>query len=143
MNRASWLLALALYSCTPRPEPLVYGTDGCAYCKMTLTDVRYGAEIVTFKGRVIKFDDTNCLLHYIHSEGIAEQDIYQLLVRDYSNPGAGLIAAKESHYLLSDSLRSPMASGVAAFESADSMQVWKKRVHGIFLTWGEVVTQFK
>jgi hypothetical protein len=36
-----------------------------------------------------------------------------------------------------------MASQVAAFENYDVMGTYKKDLDGIYLTWGELVTQFK
>jgi copper chaperone NosL len=136
-------LVALLLGCTPKPEPLSYNHDACHACKMTLTDKKYGAEIVTKKNKVYKFDDINCMVNFLNSGDIEEGDVAFKLVIDYSNPDRGLIAAEEAFYLFSDQLRSPMASEVAAFEKQDSLKKMKTKIGGIYLAWGELKTQFK
>ena len=67
---------LFLISCSTEPEPLVYGTDICHNCKMTLMDNKFGAELVTKKGKVYKFDDMNCFLNFYNS-GYENVDDFQ------------------------------------------------------------------
>ena len=135
------LLSLIL-ACSAEPEPIVYGTDACHTCKMTLMDKKFGAEIVTQKGKVYKFDDVNCMLSFYNDpENNAEQFKHKLVV-DFSQPEK-LIAASDAFFLKSDEIKSPMASEIAAFESKDSMEKLKEEWNGIYLVWGEVVTQFK
>jgi copper chaperone NosL len=110
---------------------------------MTLTDKKYGAEIVTQKNKVYKFDDVNCMIHFLETGEVNHRDVAFQLVTDYSNPDRGLINAADAFYLLSDQLRSPMASEVAAFEKQDSMSAMRKKLGGIYLAWGELKTQFK
>ena len=62
--------------------------------------------------------------------------------RDFSQPEK-LIPAADAFYLKSPELRSPMASQVAAFETKKSMEIAQKQLKGIYLVWGELVTQFK
>lgn len=134
--------ALALTSCSTEPEPLVYGTDVCHFCKMTLMDQKFGAELVTTTGKVYKFDDLNCFLNYYNSGYEAQEDFTQRLVVDYSNPGK-LIQATDAFYVKSGEIRAPMNGQVAAFETKDSMDTFKKQWKGIYLAWGEVMTQYK
>lgn len=136
-------LAFIILSCSPKPEPLSYNHDACHFCKMTLTDKKYGAEIVTQKNKIYKFDDINCMIHFLENGEVDHHEIAYQLVTDYSNPDRGLINAADAFYLLSDQLRSPMASEVAAFEKQDSMSTMKRKVGGIYLAWGELKTQFK
>ena len=58
------LIGLAMLGCSAKPEPLVFGKDACYTCKMTLVDSKYGAELVTQKGKIYKFDDLNCMLNF-------------------------------------------------------------------------------
>ncbi len=141
-NIVTAFLALALISCKVEPEPLAYGEDGCAHCKMTLMDRKFGAELVTKKGKVYKFDDVNCMLNFYHSGEIAPEDVAFKLVTDFSQPGK-LIEADNAFYLKSSKIQSPMASQVAAFEKEASMKEVRAQVNGIYLVWGELVTQFK
>ena len=61
------LLIINLDSCSTEPEQLQYGTDACHFCKMTLMDKKFGAELVTTKGKVYKFDDLSCFINYYNS----------------------------------------------------------------------------
>lgn len=137
------LLSSALgLSCSVKPEPLRYGADGCHTCKMTLVDRKFGAEVVTAKGKVYTFDDLNCMVNFLNSGEVQERDVAYKLVVDYSTPEK-LIAAGDAFYLKSDQIRSPMASGIAAFESEAAMREQLRSWKGIYLTWGELVTEFK
>jgi hypothetical protein len=61
---------------------------------------------------------------------------------DFSRPGT-LIEAPQAFYLKSAVIKSPMASQVAAFQKKESMEQHQKDLKGIYLVWGELVTQFK
>lgn len=136
------LLILSTSACSTDPEPLIYGTDVCHFCKMTLMDKKFGAELVTKKGKVYKFDDMNCFLNFYNSGYEPIEDFKHKLVVDYANPGK-LIDATNSFYLKSAVIRSPMNGQVAAFESKASMDIFKKEWKAIYLGWGEVTTQYK
>ncbi len=129
-------------SCSTEPEPLNYGTDVCYFCKMTLVDKKFGAEVVTKKGKVYKFDDLNCFINFYHSGYEPTENFTHKLVIDYSNPGK-LIVATDAFYLKSAEIRSPMDGRIAAFEMKSSMDNFKKQLNGIYLVWGEVITQYK
>jgi copper chaperone NosL len=136
------ILATLLISCSTEPEPLQYGTDICHFCKMTLMDKKFGAELVTKKGKIYKFDDLNCFLNFYNSGNEPEENFKHKLVVDFSAP-AKLIDATNAFYIKSSEIRSPMDGRVAAFETKASMDKFKKEWNGIYLAWGEVVTQYK
>jgi copper chaperone NosL len=136
------LCALITHGCSTEPEPLSYGIDACYSCKMTLVDNRFGAELVTKKGKVYKFDDLNCMLNFYHAGEVDASEFYYKLVINYEKPGI-FLNADEAFYVKSKEIRSPMASELAAFESYDRAMVYRKQWEGIFLAWGEVTTQFK
>ncbi|WP_276370114.1 nitrous oxide reductase accessory protein NosL [Chryseolinea sp. H1M3-3] len=135
------VLTITLLSCNVEPEPIQYGTDACHTCKMTLMDKKFGAELVTEKGKVYKFDDVNCMLSFYNSNEASEQYKYRLVV-DFAEPGK-LIEANDAFYLKSSEIKSPMASQVAAFGKKENMEELKKQLKGIYLVWGELVTQYK
>ncbi|MEQ8424046.1 MAG: nitrous oxide reductase accessory protein NosL [Cyclobacteriaceae bacterium] len=135
-------MALVFSSCSTDPVPLEFGKDVCHNCKMVLIDNKFGAELVTNKGKVYKFDDINCLLSYYNTHEEEQVNYAHKLVIDFTNPGT-LIDASSSHYLKADAIKSPMASQVAAFQDYELMKENKKKWNGIYLSWGEVVTQFK
>ncbi|MBS1508317.1 MAG: nitrous oxide reductase accessory protein NosL [Bacteroidetes bacterium] len=136
------LFGIVTLSCSTEPEPLKYGTDVCHFCKMTLMDNKFGAELVTRKGRIYKFDDMRCFLNYYNSGNEATSDFQHALVIDYLNPG-NFLNAYDAFYLKSSAIHSPMDGQVAAFQSKQHMMPLKKEWGAIYLAWGEVVTQYK
>lgn len=135
-------LAILLITCSIKPEPLRYGTDSCHSCKMILMDKKFGAEVVTEKGKVYVFDDTNCMVNFLNSNSLEGEEIANTLIVDYDQTEK-LIPVEHSFFLKSDFIRSPMNSGIAAFGSEASMNEYKKKWKAIYLGWGEVKTEFK
>jgi copper chaperone NosL len=135
-------ISLALTACTVEPEPIRYGEDACHHCKMTLMDKKFGAELVTKKGKIYMFDDVNCMLSFYNSSEVATDEFSHKLVVDFTKP-AKLIEADKAFYLKSPKIQSPMISQIAAFENEQDMKAAKDELTGIYLVWGELVTQFK
>lgn len=138
----SLILLSVLLSCVAEPEPIEYGKDACHTCKMTLMDKKFGAELVTQKGKVYKFDDINCMLTFYHATEDPLQEFKYKLVVDFTQPSK-LIDARDAFYLKSPEIKSPMASQIAAFEKEKNMKNLKAEWNGIYMVWGELVTQFK
>src|SRR5215203_1996100 len=46
------MFCMMAVSCNASPEAIRIGKDNCTFCKMTISDARYGAEIVTAKGKI-------------------------------------------------------------------------------------------
>lgn len=136
------LFAMLFISCNVDPEPLRYGKDGCHHCRMTLVDKKFGAEVVTAKGKIYKFDDVNCMVNFIHSGILEGETRVHTLIVDYAQPEK-LIPAEKAFYLKADKIRSPMASQVAAFETEASRQEYQSKLNATYLGWDEVVAQFK
>lgn len=141
MNRLTILLLLTVLSaCSVQPEPLRFGEDGCHACKMKLMDHKFGAELVTKKGKVYKFDDVNCLLNFYHSGSEPKENIALTLIIDFAQPET-LIDVHNAFFIHSENIKSPMASNIAAFSTqaeADKMNAeWK----GEPLRWAELESQ--
>jgi copper chaperone NosL len=106
---------------------------------MTLMDNKFGAEIVTKKGKIFKFDDTNCLIDFIKSGQIPDKDIAQCLITDFSSPGV-LIEAKTAFYVKSEQIKSPMASNIAAFQNRTNLDSHNDSWKGQQLSWSDLNT---
>lgn len=141
-----YILILSIFlmtaGCKVEPVALQYGKDHCHTCKMTLTDNKFGAEVVTDKGKVFVFDDTNCMVNFLNSGYLEESEVKFRLIVDYTQPGK-LIPVEHGFFLKSGEIRSPMNSGIAAFENEASMYQFKKKWKAIYLGWGELQTEFK
>ena len=137
------LISLLLMSaCSVEPRAINYGEDVCHHCKMKLMDPHYGAEVVTKKGKIYIFDDVNCLMSFLESEEIEKENIQHLLITDYENPET-LTDATLAFYLKSAQFKTPMASQIVAFSDYETLKGYKVKHGGVYMAWGELVTQFK
>ncbi len=138
---AAAIALTSLIGCNAEAEPFRYGRDECADCRMTISDQRFGAQIVTHKGRVLKFDDLCCLAEHVASGRITEADIRKRVVADFSKPNK-LIPAEQALYLRHDALKSPMGSNTAAFSSEADRETAQKDLGGALpMTWDEARKQ--
>jgi copper chaperone NosL len=136
------LVLILLSSCGPESVTLRYGKDQCHYCKMTLVDNRFGAALLTQKGKAYKFDDTNCLVAFLHSGKIKLTDIDNVYFANFAQPNT-LVSKDQAYFLHSDSLKTPMASGVAVFASEAELQKAQAIYAGQQLTWEQLFDQAK
>ncbi len=108
------IVAIAFTACQSNnePQPINYGKDQCDHCQMTITDNKYGAELITSKGRVYKFDDITCLEGYNeeHSDKTKGSKHY---VSDFESHE--LIPVEKATFIYGGELRSPMGGNRAAF----------------------------
>jgi copper chaperone NosL len=130
-----WLIS----SCTPTPEPIEYGSDMCDFCKMSIVDIQHGAELVTSKGKVFKFDAIECLIGY-SKEKKDTQYAFEL-VNDYSSPKE-LIEAKQSIFLISKNLTSPMGANLTAFGNHENAKKMLGAKGGKLFNWSELNSHF-
>jgi len=121
---------------------LVLGKDACYTCKMTLMDKKFGAEIVTKKAKIYKFDDLNCMLKFIGSGYEPAENIALQLVVDFSQPEK-LINTQHAFYSQSEQIKSPMSSHLAAFEKKEDLERYNKEWSGVILTWEDLLKQSK
>lgn len=138
---ANTIVAIALVtmitSCNAGPEPLTTGVDNCHFCKMTISDVRFGAEVVTKKGKIYKFDDSKCMINYLNTNDVELKDIKNMYLTNYSGTHQ-LIDVNNASLLMAEELRSPMGGNVAAFDDKDSLQTIQKRFNGKTINWSEL-----
>ena len=124
---ASVVLACVLAGCKASAVPMRYGQDECTGCKMIVSDPRFGAEIVTRKGKVLKFDDLGCMNEFIKSGNIAESDVQQKFVCDFNRPNI-FIPVETAFFLMSGDLKSPMRSDCAAFATEEELLTVKQKL---------------
>ncbi|MCC6411077.1 MAG: nitrous oxide reductase accessory protein NosL [Saprospiraceae bacterium] len=126
-------------ACSPEPRPLNYGKDACHFCKMTLSDKRYGAEIVTQKGKVYVFDDLNCMVGFEAKGEVPSAQIALRLAARFDVPQT-LIPVENAVFLHAAALKSPMRADVAAFGAQPTAQeIQKQYGSGEIMHWADVV----
>lgn len=132
------LVLMLSVSCQPKPEPINYGQDGCSYCKMTIVDKRYAAELVTEKGKVFKFDAVECMINY-RSEH-TETTFAHTLVSTYDSKI--LTDAAACVYLRSENLPSPMGMYITAISEKSTAEKLKQDQGGQMYSWEELKKNF-
>jgi copper chaperone NosL len=136
------LTMLTLASCGSEPEPINYGHDECEFCRMQITDNKYGAELVTEKGKIYKFDSIECMIEFSLVKNTLGDTNNKLLITDFNNPG-NLVDARNSFYVKNDKYRSPMGLNVTAFNGEEQVQKFISENGGEKLSWVEVIELVK
>lgn len=118
------------------PRPLVVGEDSCDFCKMAISDTRYGGEVRTSTGRIVTFDAVECLAGYIAAAGDSAR-LDGVWVADFN--GGGMIPAAEARYVRGGTLHSPMGRQITSFAPSASTADLVARYGGEVTTWQQVL----
>lgn len=132
------LFVTLLVSCSVKPQPIVYGTDGCHFCRMTIVDQQHAAQMVTKKGKVFKFDAVECMVN--HLKELDSNSIALYLCNFYTEPGK-LIDATEATFLISDGIPSPMGEFLTAFNTTSGAELEQQKHGGNLFTWNELLAE--
>ncbi len=123
-----WLVIIG-FGCSSGPEPILFGEDYCHYCKMGIVDKRFGAELITDKHRVYKFDALECLMDFIQEQ---PNDYQQILALPYDGTGT-LKPVASLVFAVSQEYKSPMGRNIAAFLPQAAPK-------GKLMSWEELVS---
>ena len=132
-------LGMLVVSCSISHRDIAYGTDVCHYCKMTIVDRSYGAEIVTQKGKVFVFDAIECMMHQLREPQQAEPGL--ILVNSPAAPGH-LMPAEFCTYLISKKMPSPMGANLTAFQNQEQADEAQRNAGGIVYDWHALNQEF-
>jgi len=135
-------LMFVLTSCGSKPEPINYGHDECEFCRMQISDNRYGAELVTDKGKIYKFDSIECLIEFAMVKNLIGDSNQKFLVTDFAIPES-FTYATSAFYVHNENFRSPMGLNVSAFDSEISRQKFIAKNGGNLLNWIDVIELVK
>lgn len=132
------LMPVVFTACTPEPQPIHYGQDLCAHCRMTISDERYGAELVMRTGKTHKFDSIECLAGFHEEQEEIHEQVHSLWITDFQHPGE-LMQVEDAFFLHSDNLHSPMGMNLTAFGEQITEEAVLNSFGGHILTWDEVL----
>ncbi|MBK9731179.1 MAG: nitrous oxide reductase accessory protein NosL [Chitinophagaceae bacterium] len=133
-------ISLSLSSCSQSPQPIKYGADNCDNCKMTIMDAKFAGELITAKGKVMRFDDAHCLLAYLQSEAFKNQKAAAAYLTDFSGDHK-FVNTENAFFLSSPKLGSPMNGNVATFAVTDSLKKIQQQLGGEVITWKQLSKQ--
>jgi len=132
-------MLLLLAACKPDgPVASQLNTDQCEYCKMSVSDPNFGAEVITKKGRVYKFDDLSCLAGYVNEN--PEIAIGKYYVHAYGKDNE-LIDATSAHFVEGGSIHSPMNGNFAAFETLSEAEQAVKDLQAKPVNWDSILSR--
>ncbi|CAM4283150.1 nitrous oxide reductase accessory protein NosL [Gillisia limnaea] len=136
MKKYAYLLVtMLMISCSNEPEPIVYGTDSCSYCKMTIVSKAHSAQMVTKKGKQIKYDAIECMVKD-NLQNYEESEITIMLVADFQEPGS-MLPAQDANFVIDEKITSPMGANLAAIKKGSNQEDFSE-VH----TWNELKNNF-
>ncbi len=142
MKKAAFLLfaSLVLISCmSGEPKPLQFNSDACDFCKMTIANGQFGAELITEKGRYYKFDDVACLIHFAKSNTVVPYKAF--FVCDYLMDNT-LISVEKCYFLKGGTINSPMNGNAIAFASKKEAERYQPKFNAALLSWKELYSSY-
>ncbi len=134
------VLIIVLSACSSKPVAIEYGVDGCHFCRMTIVDKLHAAEVVTQKGKVYKFDATECMINFMDEFDISTIKLY--LSNNYTEPGE-LTDATTATFLISKNVPSPMGGFLSAFKNKEDAVKVQTAKEGDIYTWEELLNHYK
>lgn len=135
------LTLFTLISCgSNEPKPIKLNTDSCDFCKMTIANGKFGAELITKKGRYYKFDDLGCMVQFAKSNTVVPYQSF--FVSDYTKDNT-LIPAETAFFIKGGKINSPMRGNMAAFTSSKEQNEFGKKLEAQATTWSEVYNNYK
>jgi len=140
MQTLKHYLSIALlclfFSCNVSPNPIIYGSDGCHFCKMTIVDKVHAAEVVTKKGKVYKFDATECMINFMDEFDTSEIALH--LSNNFTEPET-LIDATKATFLISENIPSPMGAFLSAFKNKVDAEKTQSEKGGVLYSWDKLL----
>ncbi|MBP5998895.1 MAG: nitrous oxide reductase accessory protein NosL [Sediminibacterium sp.] len=133
-NTAFLLVLISFSACETGPRPINMTRDNCAHCKMNITDNRFGAELVTKKGKMFIFDDAVCMIAFIKSKEVKKNDIKNHYLVDYTGTHQ-LINADDAFIVKSETIKGPMNGHLVAFAKEDDMKHFLEKNTGTLHKW--------
>ncbi len=130
------LFTFFFLSCNSGSEPIKLNSDPCEFCKMTISNGKFGTEFITDKGKVHKFDDIHCMIKYVkENSSIKIQSFY---VSDYTKNN-NLILAETAFYIKGGEVKSPMMGNCAAFSSENEAKEYAGKLQAEKTTWQDLL----
>jgi copper chaperone NosL len=118
------------------PEPIVYGKDACAHCRMPLSRPGFGGEMRDARGVLTKYDDVGCLVQAMRAQ---RGEIREAWVEDHVTGrlvpllGATLVRGQPG--------ATPMASGVVAFADRAAAESFARTEGGEIVALEQLLQQ--
>jgi copper chaperone NosL len=121
---------------TPAPAAIDTKHDACRFCRMTVSDVRFAAQIVAPGDEPAAFDDLGCLGDYLRGGGTLRPDAV-IFVADHRT--REWIRADEAVFTRVATLSTPMSSHLIAHRDGASAGIDPDARGGVSVALHDVV----
>ena len=104
---------------------------------MTISDERFGGQLITRKGKLYVFDSVECLASfYVQQSATAEMS--KVWVADYANPGEWIPAAS-ARFARSEEHPSPMGLNLVSFNPSADTSALPPELRAGAMSWPQVL----
>ena len=133
------LFIFSVLSCNNvKVVPIKLNVDNCDFCKMSIADGKFGAEVITHKGRVYKFDDIMCMMNYCKENAKTKMEAFY--VNDFAQDN-NLIPAETAFFLFGGAIQSPMHGGIIAFSNENKAREFGIKLNAISISWNAILNK--
>ena len=117
-------------------EPVaIEPNDMCAFCRMSISERQYAAELIHSDGEAAKFDDLGCLANFMKQKQNGAV-IRATFVMDFER--REWVNAEDAFYVRSSALKTPMSGGIVAFTDEFAAQAAAAKYQGTMLRFAEI-----
>lgn len=117
------------------PEPVAYGRDVCAQCRMHISQPGFAGEIRDRDGMLTKYDDIGCMLRAMMRK---HQEIPEAWVEDHG--GGGFVPLLSATLVRLQNRNTPMGHGLIAFATAAAADEFVRSHRGELLALEEILS---
>ena len=109
--------------------------DMCSFCRMSISEARYAAELIDNDGQTFKFDDIGCMANFIKQKrNIAP--IRATFVMDFDR--REWLSAESAAFVRSPEFKTPMNGGIVAFKDRSSAEAAIAKYHSTPVTFADI-----
>ena len=118
------------------PEPITYGRDACAHCRMHLSQPGFAAELRDSSGALTKYDDIGCMLQAMVA---LHHEVPEVWVEDHDS--GGFLPLLSARLVRSERIETPMGYGIVAFKDEDAARTFARAQGGEVLALEDILRQ--
>jgi copper chaperone NosL len=130
-----WVLIFAgCHKAATSPES-IGADDICYFCKSSINEPAFAAELITRSGSLYKFDDVACLI--ASTKIMGKESIKSFYVMD--DQTKTWLPAEQAQFVHSDKLRTPRGGGFIAFKDTSKAQDLASRFQAELLKFDDLL----
>ncbi len=115
-------------------EPINYGRDACAHCRMRISQPGFAGELRDRSGVLTKYDDIGCLLRAMLA---MHREVPEAWVEDHDS--GDLIPLLSATLVHAGGVETPMGYGIVAFRDGSTAKAFAESRHGEMTTLEDVL----